>query len=92
MAISFASDELWSLCHTIELHVSTSSPLGRNAFLSYPQGLALVLIWISYGHPKPHMGHRPDVVNGCLGCHACLGDSKSEERPGSLSVPHTLGH
>lgn len=92
VAISCASEDLRSLCHTIELPVSTSAPLGRNALLPYPQGLALVLIRMSYGHPKRHMGHRLDVVNGCLGGHACLGDSKSEERTGSLSVPHTLGH
>lgn len=51
-------------------------------------GLDLDIMW----SPQTHRDRRLDVVNGSLRCHACLGDSKSEERSGSLSIPHTLDH
>lgn len=90
VAIPPTCDESWSLHRPIRLqlepnHVSLSSLLS-------PQGPAWVLIWISRGHPQTHRDRRLDVVNGSLRCHACLGDSQSEERSGSLSIPHTLDH
>lgn len=51
-------------------------------------GVDLDIMW---SPPNPQ---RPQT--GCgewkLWCHACLGDSKSEEWSGSLSIPHTLDH
>lgn len=38
------------------------------------------------------MDHRLEVVNSCSRYHACLGDLKSQERSGSLSVPNMLDH
>lgn len=98
--------EMWSLHLTIrtelELNcVPSSSPLERNTSLFYlkvlhwitlhhPQGLALVLFWISCGHPKTYMDHpktcRLDASSRCSRYHTCFGDLKYQEGSGSWSV------